>query len=303
GRVLTDEEKAAIEELKKDLPAEDEIIDLNGQKDQDETKVEEKKTESQKPRENVAKSIMLKPSGELSLNNAADAMTVAQQFINGKMVPKGYETPQQVLAAFQIGAELGMKPMQALTCLAMINGNPSLHTDGPLALIMASGELEDIEEWLFDKDGCTLNAVQARLQPDRIFGAYSKLKRRGIATPSEWAYTRDEAEEAGLYIKPENRDFERKKKKKPWDLYFPVMCQRRARAFPAKTLFADILKGTKIAEYDFGIAPDLENPRDVTGSDTDISKKTSTKNEQSKGLSGLKDLKNRQGSKVVFKES
>jgi len=270
----------------------------------------EVETTKEKVVEPEAGLIEIDKSGALVLGNHRDAMRIAAQFVEHKMVPKTYETPQQVLAGWQTGSELGFSPMQALTCLAMINGNPSLHTDGPLSLVMASGDLADIEEYFFDANGEKLTTIQARIHPEMIFGAYTKLTRKRIKTPVDWAYTLKEAEQAGLYHPPgllreaakDKRGNKLKWQKLPWYIYTVVMLQRRARAFPLKTLFADVLKGTKIAEYDFNVAPDLQDVKDVDGSDRTVKTPSARSSEtESEAADIISDLKGQGESKVVFK--
>lgn len=218
------------------------------------------------PAKEQPKPIMMNKDGSLQLKDNTEAFRWAAAAIQGGFVPKSYTKPMQVLAAFQTGAELGLKPMASLTSLAVINGTPSLHTDGPMGLVLASGKLKKFEAYYFDKDGEKITGPQAKLG-NKLFGAYFSAERVGVEGSFEFSYTLDEAEQANLYKKPTNRDAERKRKRKPWDLYSDIMLARRCRAFVLKTLFADILKGVKIAEYDFDAMPEKDsypNLKDVT---------------------------------------
>ena len=198
----------------------------------------------------------MRENGSLVLNDDTDALQFASMLVQMNMAPKHFHNGYQVLAAFQAGAELGMSPYASLSCFAMINGNPSLHTDGPKALVDASGYLGYFEEWFFDKEGNMIAAKDGKVNLAKPFGSYCKMKRKGVTGFKDNWYSLEDAGDAGLFVEPDKRTADRKKKKKPWDLYTPIMLQRRARAFVMKTLFADVLKGVKIAEYDFHSLPE-----------------------------------------------
>src|SRR3990172_134292 len=63
--------------------------------------------------------------------------------------PKSYGTDANKITVGIIhGMEVGLTPMAALQSIAVINGTPTIWGDGALALVRASGHLEDIEEKL-----------------------------------------------------------------------------------------------------------------------------------------------------------
>lgn len=51
---------------------------------------------------------------------------MANDFIKSKAVPKGFENAEQLLVAFQTGYEMGMKPMESLKSLYLVNGQLNL---------------------------------------------------------------------------------------------------------------------------------------------------------------------------------
>ena len=53
--------------------------------------------------------------------------------------------------------ELGLKPLIALRQITVIKGTPSVFGDLPLAMVRASGKLEMIDEFRFDKDSKKIN--------------------------------------------------------------------------------------------------------------------------------------------------
>ncbi|CAF2142801.1 unnamed protein product [Rotaria magnacalcarata] len=68
----------------------------------------------------------VKNTFSLTPSNLKEAMEYAQIIANSTMVPKNYQgKPGDMLVAVQMGAELGLKPIQALQNIAVINGRPS----------------------------------------------------------------------------------------------------------------------------------------------------------------------------------
>ncbi len=149
-----------------------------------------------------------------------EAWRLAGAIASSGMTPKAYGNDQnKVMVGIIAGAEVGLTPFAALQSIAVINGNPSLWGDGALALVQASGLLEDMEE---TDDGHT---------------ATCRLNRAGRATPIVRSFSMDDAKKAGLAGKAG-----------PWTQYTARMRQMRARAFAMRDGFSDVLKGLHIAE-------------------------------------------------------
>lgn len=159
------------------------------------------------------------PTFSLSPRNLAEAMEFAKIIASSDMVPKDYVgKPGNVLVAVQTGAELGLKPMQSLQGISVINGRPSIWGDAMRALVISHPEFEDLRE---DKQDtyCTVT-----------------LKRRGRSAVTT-TFTMEDAKKAGLAGKSG-----------PWQTAPKRMLQMRAFAFAARDLFADALKGIKSIE-------------------------------------------------------
>lgn len=150
----------------------------------------------------------------------AGVMQFCELLAKSDLVPKDYhDKPANVLVALQCGAEVGLSPMQALQSIAVINGRPSLWGDAVLALVQASGKLEWIKEW---HEGDT---------------AYCETKRRGYPGSHKTAFSQADAAKMGLANKPG-----------PWSQCPARMRQLRARAWNLRDQYADVLKGTAVAE-------------------------------------------------------
>jgi hypothetical protein len=155
----------------------------------------------------------------LTPRNLSEAMEFAKIIADSDMVPKDYvKKPGNVLVAVQTGAEVGLKPMQSLQGIAVINGRPAIWGDAMWALVLAHPEYEDSTEEKTDTH-CTVT-----------------LKRRG-RSPVVVTFSMEDAKKAGLAGKAG-----------PWSTSPKRMLQMRARAFACRDLFADALKGIKSVE-------------------------------------------------------
>lgn len=167
---------------------------------------------------------------DLSPKNLAEAMAFADHLSKSTIIPKDFiGNPGNILVAIQWGMELGLKPMQAMQNIAVINGRPSLWGDAVLAIVLSSSLCEYVKE---TDDGNT---------------ATCRVKRAGQEEHVS-TFSVDDAVKAGLDKKPG-----------PWTQYPKRMRQMRARAFALRDVFADVLKGMPIAEelqdYEKDITP------------------------------------------------
>jgi hypothetical protein len=174
---------------------------------------------------------------DLSPQTFEQALTFSKYLANSDMVPKDFKgKPENCLVAMQWGMEIGMKPLQALQNIAVINGRPSLWGDALIALARQSGLCEYILE---DDDGTT---------------AFCRIKRKGEPEQVR-TFGDDDAKRAGLFGKSG-----------PWQQYPARMRQLRARAFAIRDVFPDVLKGLHSAEEsqdlpkDMGMADVVQRP-------------------------------------------
>jgi len=175
------------------------------------------------------------PTFSLSPRNLAEAMEFAKIIASSDMVPKDYvNKPGNVLVAVQTGAELGLKPMQSLQGISVINGRPSIWGDAMRALVISHPEFEDLHEDKQDTQ-CTVT-----------------LKRRGRSAVVT-TFSMEDAKKAGLAGKSG-----------PWQTAPKRMLQMRAFAFAARDLFADALKGIKSIEEARDYPDEGRVERDIT---------------------------------------
>lgn len=153
-----------------------------------------------------------------------EAMEYAKIIADTDMVPKDFRGKAgNVLIAVQMGQELGLPPLQALQSMAIINGRPALWGDGLLALVLAQPDLES-----FSEDD--LDEIRAK------GAATCVIKRRGRDARSV-TFSIEDARQASLWGK-----------QGPWSQYPARMLQMRARAFACRDVYADVLRGVRMAE-------------------------------------------------------
>lgn len=148
-----------------------------------------------------------------------EALKFSNYLADSDFVPKDYKgKPANCLIAMQWGAEVGLKPLQAIQNIAVINGRPALWGDSLIALARSHPACEYIVE------------------TDDGKAAYCKVKRRGEPEQVR-SFSVDDAKAAGLAGK-----------QGPWTQYPKRMRQMRARAFALRDIFPDALKGLPVAE-------------------------------------------------------
>ncbi len=156
---------------------------------------------------------------DLSPRNFEQALTFSDYLADSDMVPKDFKgKPGNCLIAMQWGAELGLKPLQAMQNLAVINGRPALWGDAVIALVRSSPLCEFV------------------IETDDGHAATCRVKRRGEPEQSR-TFSTDDAKTAGLLGK-----------QGPWTQYPKRMRQMRARAFALRDVFPDVLRGLPVAE-------------------------------------------------------
>lgn len=162
-----------------------------------------------------------KPAGpfDMAPRTFDDAWRMAEILAASDLVPKDFKgKPENCLIAMQWGAEVGLKALQSLQGIAVINGRPAMWGDSLIALARNSPLCEYVVE---SDDGHT---------------ATCKVKRRGEPEQVR-TFSMEDAKRAGLAGK-----------QGPWVQYPQRMRQLRARAFALRDVFPDVLRGLPVAE-------------------------------------------------------
>ncbi len=148
------------------------------------------------------------------------------------LAPSNLDTTEKIFVAMAHGLEVGLRPMQSLQRIAVINGRPTLWGDAMIGLVRASGQLERFTESFDGREGGdTFKAVcvAKRLNSDEVRTEFSV----------------GDAKTAGLWGKGG-----------PWKTNPKRMLQMRARSFALRDLFADVLGGLHMAEEMTDVPPE-----------------------------------------------
>lgn len=157
--------------------------------------------------------------------NLTEAMTFADLIAKSSFCPDAMKGKGgDVLIAMQMGAEIGLSPMQALQNIAVIRGRPTLWGDAALAVIMAHPCYVSHREW---HEGSIKYGTRI---------AYCGITRKNSEEEIK-SFSMDDAKSAGLWGKTG-----------VWSQYPDRMLQMRARSFAIRDKFADALRGISCRE-------------------------------------------------------
>lgn len=159
--------------------------------------------------------------GFMQVDTFNNAIAVAEYIANSSFCPKGMQGKSgDIVCALQMGQELGLKPMQALQNIAVINGRPSLYGDAMLAVCRQSRDFEYIKEEYLTESNAYICRVKRKNEPEFT-----------------QSFTEKDARLAALWGKPG-----------PWTQYPKRMLQMRARGFCLRDAFPDLLRGILVRE-------------------------------------------------------
>lgn len=137
------------------------------------------------------------------------------------LAPESFQTPQAIMIAVQMGAELGLTPMMSLKTITVIKGRPAIGGKDMPSIVLRSGLLEKFEE---SYEGS-----------DDDYKAICRVKRKGLDGERVGTFSKADAKRAGLWGTGTWSRY-------PKDM---LMYKARARAFQ---LFSDVLVGLPVAE-------------------------------------------------------
>jgi hypothetical protein len=170
---------------------------------------------------------VVRASGLFEPQTYAEAQKLAELLAASDMVPKDFRgKPGNVLIALQLGREIGLQWLQALQNITVINGRPCVWGDALLAIVKASGQMEDFDE-----------RYDAGKGGEDEYAAVCMTKRRGEKREVVRRFSVKDAKRAGLWGKDS-----------PWKTHPQRMLQMKARNFCLRDVYPDILKGLTIRE-------------------------------------------------------
>jgi len=151
------------------------------------------------------------------------AYRLSKMIVAAGLAPQDAKSPEEVMGRVVAGLEVGLKPLQAVQSIAMVNGRPVIWGDGLIALVKGSGLCQYITEW-HEGQGDDLVAV-------------CETQRVGEPYPTRRTFSVADARSAGLWGK-----------QGPWKQYGPRMLQMRARSWALRDTYPDVLKGIAVGE-------------------------------------------------------
>jgi hypothetical protein len=172
----------------------------------------------------------------IEFHGLSDVVEFANIVVNTSMVPAAMRgKPDEVTVALIAGMELGLKPVQALRSINVIQGTPVLKPEAMRAIVQAAGHVCDVVESTDER-------------------AAVRVQRRGGAEHVV-TFTIVEAQRAGLSTKDNW-------KKNPADMLVARVTGRACRRY-----FSDLINGFyaegELAEEGAGIAVDTRKPAAV----------------------------------------
>lgn len=177
----------------------------------------------------------------VQLATMAEMLDFAAIISRSGLAPRGMETPEKLFLAIQMGAEIGLSPMQAIQNIAPINGRPALFGPLALGLVQASGLLEEMEEYFEDSKGNRYDSIEPN-SPDDVKAVCITKRKNGQTVRSTFSVA--EAKTANLWGKTG-----------PWTQYKSRMMMHRARGFNLADNFSDVLRGIPTQEEMTGNDP------------------------------------------------
>lgn len=157
--------------------------------------------------------------------NITEAMNYAKLIADSAFCPRDFKGKQgDVLVAMQMGAEIGLSPIQALQNIAVINGRPCVWGDAALAVVISHRAYISHREWF-----------EGSIQEGNLT-AYCGITRKNSDEYIK-SFSMEDAKKANLWSKAG-----------VWQQYPNRMLQMRARAFCIRDKFADALRGISIRE-------------------------------------------------------
>lgn len=167
--------------------------------------------------------IAISDNGKMFISSTAEAFLFAHMMSEAKMLPPNVSEMQAGIAIVA-GLSLKLDPFQAVQNIAVVNNRPTLWGDALVALVSASGEIEDENvQWFTGNDG---KRVACRVS----------IKRKGRKSPYEGEFSLGMAAAGGLLNRP------------VWKANPTRMLYIRARAFALRNGFADLIMGVGVRE-------------------------------------------------------
>lgn len=189
---------------------------------------------------------IVQPRDLLAGKTIEQLFEIAERFAATDMVPKQFRGKgADIAVCWAFGASLGINPMQSLTSIAVVNGQPSVWGTAVGALVQAQPDFADMVERNNFADADKTMDLWAECELQFRSGRAAVVKR----------YTYKQAVAAGLTGKDN------------WKNHPQMMLENRARNWAARVAFPGALKGFPVREEMLDEAP--VRPADFTVRDAE----------------------------------
>lgn len=230
---------------------------------------EQKSTEEKPETKGVVKSEARMPidinlTSGIMPHSYNEMLQFARLYKESGLAPKSFETVQQVAIGIGMCMEVGRPILTGLQDMAVINGRVGVYGDAVLAIIRASGLLEEFDQW---EEGTEYTDAWV---------VHTKVRRKGYEVKTDrWSWL--DSKRAG-FDNPMRKDGSTKDMYSPWRRFTRRMMYFKSRNFLLRDEFGDLLKGMKPVE-------ELQEIIDVT---PDEGNAATDLNEKLKGKPGAK---------------
>lgn len=171
---------------------------------------------------NPEATVKFNPMSGFEFTDLDGMFRAAKCYLQSGFAPSAFKTPQQLIICWARGAELGLKPLQAIDGMTVINQRIGIMGDLALAMVRNTGELAKLErEYSGEGDNLTCTIT---------------LQRKGAAE-KRFSFSVAEAKFAGIY-----------ERSATWKGYPKRMTYYRALGFGLRDEFSDVLKGLYTSE-------------------------------------------------------
>lgn len=171
---------------------------------------------------NQGATVKFNPGKGFEFDDLDGMYRAAQCYLQSGFAPPAFRTPQQLIICWARGAELGLRPLQAIDGMTVINNRIGIMGDLALAMVRQTGELAKLErEYTGEGDNLTCSLI---------------IQRKG-SEPKKFTFSVAEAKLAGIY-----------ERSATWKGYPKRMTYYRALGFGLRDEFSDVLKGLYTSE-------------------------------------------------------
>jgi len=180
------------------------------------------------------------PIGETGIivTSSKDCYDIAAIMMKAEIGLAQKRSMSDLAMSIAAGKELGLGPVQAVGCIAVINGKATVHSDGLNALVTGSKQVEWIREWWeIDGEVCQAPVISDASECLDSLTACWQAKRKDMGEPLPVCrFSVADAKLAGLWGR------------NTWAKYPKRMLQRRAFGTGARDGFAEFTKGLWLRE-------------------------------------------------------